>query len=106
MQSLRRARRKIQTCRFFLIPGLLTPELFVTISAALWRGHSSVRLSQVLKECPPEKGLGEIMAYLEMASRSRNARIEEKDEQLVEYTVNDVKKGLLVPEVVFLNEKV
>lgn len=74
------------------------------ISRAL-KNHSSIRLSEILQKYPPEKGLGEIMAYLEMASHSRSAIIQDNEKQLVEYTINDVKKSLMVPEVVFLNEK-
>ncbi len=71
------------------------------ISEAL-KDRISIRLDELLELYPPQKGLGEIMAYMDRASRTVNARINDDESTIVEYTYSGKTRRLTIPEVVFI----
>ncbi len=62
----------------------------------------SIRLDELLELYPPEKGLGEIMAYMDRASKTANAKIRDDESTIIEYISDGRKRRLSIPEVVFI----
>jgi hypothetical protein len=75
-------------------------EIRSKIQEALSR-QVTVSLEELIKDSPPRKGLGEILAYINEASRSRKARIFSDEFVTVEYQLDNYIKTLSIPKVVF-----
>ncbi|WP_158084309.1 DUF3375 domain-containing protein [Marispirochaeta aestuarii] len=65
--------------------------------------RTSVSLDYLLSTYPPEKGLAEIIAYLDIASRSPHNRILETGFSFI-YSFDGITRNIHIPRVLFSNE--
>ncbi|WP_319560759.1 DUF3375 family protein [Marispirochaeta sp.] len=65
--------------------------------------RTSVSLEHLLSTYPPKKGLAEIVAYLDIASRSPHNRILETGFSFT-YSFDDITRRINIPQVLFSNE--
>jgi hypothetical protein len=63
--------------------------------------QDQINLQQLCKKYPIKKGLSELIAYVNLATKNENSTINRKSEVLIEYSEGKQKQSVTLPEIIF-----